>query len=102
MDRNTLLKENIEFSGTNGVSTVNKEANFVPAFRDEATGRIEIAKFRNGLAAPMHLICGLPEEWATDHDDRGSINRVKSSIIAGFLRHGVFYTRQQAAAFPLS
>lgn len=99
MDRKALLKENTEYAGTNGVSLVNRKDQFHPAFRDEATGQVEIARFRNGDAAPMHLICGLPESWAVDHDESGSISRVKSSITAGFVRAGKFYTRQEASNY---
>jgi len=101
MDRKRLIKENLEFVGTNGQSIVNRKANFKPAFRDEATGRVEIARFRNGELAPMHLICGLPDDWATERDEYGSVCRVKSSIIAGFVKEGIFYTRTEAAALRI-
>ena len=100
MDRKTLQQQNLEFDGTHGVSRENRQSGFSPAFRDETTGRIEYARFRHGEPAPMHLICGLPEEWAIDHDEYGSICRVRSSIVAGFIREGIFYTRQEAADFP--
>ena len=98
MDRKTLLRENVEFAGTNGVAIINYKVHFKPAFRDELTGRVEMARFRNGDSAPMHLICGLPDDWATERDESGSICRVKSSIIAGFVKEGIFYTRTEAAA----
>ena len=97
MDSKTLQRQNHEFAGTYGVSIANRRAKFVPAFRDTDTDRVEIARFRNGQAATMHLICGLPEEWAIDHDEHGSICRVKQSIVAGFVRDGIFYSREQAA-----
>jgi hypothetical protein len=99
MDSKTLQQQNLEFSGTHGVSMVNRDSGFFPAFRDELTGRVEFARFRNGEPAPMHLICGLPEEWAIDHDEYGSICRVQNSISAGFVRDGIFYTRQEAADY---
>ncbi|MBV1876198.1 MAG: hypothetical protein KUG79_01020 [Pseudomonadales bacterium] len=99
MDRKALFRQNVKYARTNGVSTVNGKQQFYPAFRDEITGRVELARFRNGDAAPMHLICGLPEDWAVSHDEYGLINKVKRSITAGFLREGVFFTRLEAAAF---
>lgn len=99
MDSTTLQQENRQFKGTTGVAHANRNANFFPAFRDEETGRVECARFRNGEPAPMHLICGLPEDWAIGHDEYGSICRVKASIVAGFVRKGHFYTRQEAADF---
>ena len=97
MDNKTLRRQNVEFAGTYGISNANRRAKFVPAFRDLETDRVEIARLRNGQPATMHLICGLPEEWAVDHDEHGSICRVKPSIVAGFVREGIFYSREQAA-----
>ncbi len=99
MDRQILQQQNIDFSGTNGVSMANKDLNFMPAFLDEVTGKVEITRFHNGDPAPMHLICGLPEEWAIEHDEGGDICRVKDSIIAGFLLGNTFYTREEAANY---
>ena len=58
-----LCQENQAFAGTGGVSANNHQAGFIPAFRDPASGRVEIARFANGNPAPMHLLCGLPQEW---------------------------------------
>lgn len=98
MDREVLIRENVEYAGTNGVSTVNQKFQFRPAFKDLETGRVEIARFRNGNIAPMHLICGLPEEWAIEHDESGSICRVKKSVEAGFVREGNYFNRDEAMA----
>jgi hypothetical protein len=45
----------------------------------------------------MHLLCCLPEEWVTGRDERGQIVALKDSVIAGFVRDGTFYTREEAA-----
>ena len=92
-----LRAENEEYAGTGGVSENNSGARFVPAFRDESTGRVELARLENGKMAPMHLLCGLPGEWVTGRDAAGQIVALKDSIIAGFLRDGCFYTREEAA-----
>ena len=47
--------------------------------------------------APIHLMEGLPEEWAVGHDVKGRITSVKPTIISGFVRGDDFYTREQAA-----
>lgn len=92
-----LRRENLAFAGTRGVSANNWAFGFVPAFRDTDTGRVEIARLANGRPAPMHIIEGLPTDWAAARVD-GRVCALKASIVAGFLRNGVFYTREEAAA----
>ena len=97
MDNQTLCSENLVFADTNGISQNNRALNFRPAFMDSSTGRIEIAKLKDGEQAPVHLINWLPEEWATCFDDNGLVLRLKPGITAGFERNGRFYTRDEAA-----
>ena len=97
----TLRKENLAFVGTGGVSEENRDGGFRPAFYDVATGRAELARFADGRPAPMHLLDGLPEEWAVERDAAGRIRAIKDSVIAGFVRDGFFYTREQAAQAAL-
>ncbi len=94
MDDQTLRRENLAYAGTNGISQNN---HLKPAFLDKRTGRVEIARLKDGRAAPMHIISWLPREWATDVKPDGSVQALISTIIAGFERDGVFYTREQAA-----
>jgi len=96
MDRQSLLDQNANFNGTMGVSLKNSNSGFIPAFRDEGTGRVELARFRNGDVAPMHLIAGLPADWATAFDEDGDVSSVKTTIIAGFVRDEEFFTRDEA------
>jgi hypothetical protein len=49
------------------------------------------------MLAPIHLLCGLPAEWVVSRDAAGGVSAVKPSIVAGFLRDGRFYTREEAA-----
>ena len=97
MNEQTLRHQNLAFAGTNGISQNNCTLRFVPAFRDEDTGRVEIARFENGKPAPAHLIVGLPQEWAVAFTDDGSILAIKPSITAGFVRDSEFFTREEAA-----
>ena len=92
-----LREENEEFAGTRGVSCNNRQARFVPAFRDEH-GRVELSRLESGEVAPMHLLCGLPDEWITARDKEGHATAIRDGIVAGFVRDSVFYTREQAAA----
>ncbi|UCE77749.1 MAG: hypothetical protein JSU62_06160 [Gammaproteobacteria bacterium] len=97
----TLRRQNLAFVGTGGVSQENRGSGFRPAFYDPATGRAELARFADGRPAPMHLLDGLPEEWVAQRDNSGHIAAIKPTVIAGFIRGGFFYTREQAAAAAL-
>jgi hypothetical protein len=46
----------------------------------------------------MHILDGVPNEWVTERDGSGRIAAVKSSIVAGFVRNGIFYTREEASS----
>ena len=94
----TLGQENLAFAGTKGVSKNNRKLRFRPAFRDDDTGRVEVARFENGKPAPIHLIVGLPQEWAVAFTADGAIQAIKDSIASGFVRDGTFFTREEAAA----
>ncbi|MFN3235676.1 MAG: hypothetical protein ACE37D_01320 [Pseudomonadales bacterium] len=96
MDRQALREQNQRFANTEGISVNNQDLGFVPAFRDPDTGRVEVARFQDGRLAPMHVISGLPAEWATELDASGAVLVVKPGIEAGFCRGGQFYTREQA------
>lgn len=98
MSEHKLYQENLAFAGTTGISANNRDLRFIPAFRDEETGRVEIARFADGKPAPAHLIVGLPVEWAVAFTHDGAILAVKASITAGFVRGSEFYTREEAAA----
>jgi len=98
MTRNRIRRENLAFAGTGGVSRVSREAAFEPAFRDDATGRVELSRYANGSVAPMHLMDGLPADWVVERDPNGRACALRASVVAGFVRDGKFYTRDQAAS----
>jgi len=97
MNNRTLELENLAFDGTKGVSKNNRADGFRPAFRNVKTGQVELARFENGKPAPIHLIAGLPKEWAATRDKDGAIASLCSGIISGFVRDGIFYSREEAA-----
>ena len=97
LTRNRIRRENLAFTGTGGVSPENRYRRFAPAFRDEATGQVELSRYANGALAPMHLIDGLPWDWVCACDEQGRPSALKATIVAGFVRDGRFYTREQAA-----
>lgn len=93
-----LHQENVTFHGTGGVSTENRHCGFLPAFLDTATGTVYLACYADGRLAPMHLLDGLPQELVSVRSTTGRVMAVKESVIAGFVRRGLFFTREQAAA----
>jgi hypothetical protein len=97
LTRSMLRSQNREYGDTPGVSANNRAHGFVPAFCDTETGRTVIARYADGRPAPMHLLEGLPEGWVVSRDANGRAAAVKASVTAGFLRNGVFYTREEVA-----
>jgi hypothetical protein len=92
-----LRQQNQMYAGTGGVSAENRAQGFVPAFFDTESRTVAISRFANGNPAPIHVLDGLPEEWVVYRDDCGKVRTVKTSVIAGFVCRGTFYTRAQAA-----
>lgn len=92
-----IRRENLAFAGTGGVSRVCRSRHFEPAFCDHTTGRVELARYSNGAAAPMHVMDGLPADWVLERDAAGRPCALRPDIEAGFLHDGRFYTREQAA-----
>ncbi|UTW12583.1 sigma-54-dependent Fis family transcriptional regulator [Marinobacterium rhizophilum] len=92
-----LRLQNEVFRGSGGVSDENREMGFRPAFYDMETGEVYPSCFANGLPAPMHLLDGLPPELVLARHDSGRVSAVRSGLVAGFMRHGHFFTRAQAA-----
>ena len=98
LNLSTLSVENIRFRGTAGRSQDNVHLGFLPAFRDCATGIIYRSRFGDGRVAPFHLLDGLPDWLVVKRSRHGRVMAVKSSVISGFIRAGLFYTREQAVA----
>ncbi len=98
MNKRVLRFENKKFAGTRGISENNRDMNFYPAFLDKRDGRVEVARTQSGGTAPCHLIDWLPSEWAKAVDLKGRVQALKPEIIAGFVRDGIFYTREEVAA----
>lgn len=97
MNQQEICQQNRDYEGTAGVSKNNRRAGFLPAFRDDATGRVELARMADGSAATMHVITWLPPEWAETRDTEGGVVQLRDSIICGFVRDGTFYTRDEVA-----
>lgn len=91
-----LALQNERFENTAGVSCNNHTAGFRPAFEDKDTGMIYTSCYADGTPAVMHLLDGLPEELVVSRGQGGHVMSVKPSVVAGFVRNGRFYTREQA------
>jgi len=92
-----LRWQNETFRGRGGISEENRSLGFRPAFYDMQTGVVHPSRFASGLVAPMHVLDGLPDELVACRLDSGRVVAAKSGVVAGFERHGNFYTREQAA-----
>lgn len=95
MNNRTLRTDKPAAGGTHRVGR--DESGLTPAFKDKRTGRVEIARTRVGLPATDHLIDWLPREWARTVTDSGRVSSLRPEIILGFVRDGVFYTREEVA-----
>lgn len=92
-----LVYENLHFGATGGVSENNREAGFVPAFKDTTTGRVYRSRFANGAPAPIHILDGLPAELVVRRDGDSGTVAFKETLVSGFLRADHFFTREEAA-----
>ena len=93
----TLKTQNRRFAGTGGISPENRGLGFLPGFMDQETGRTYLSCNADGSLAPIHRLDGLPDEVIIARTPAGRVIAVKSSLVAGFLRGPLFYTREQAA-----
>ena len=97
LSKAALYRQNQTFGRSGGVSEQNRHRGFVPAFYETQSHKAVVSRFANGIAAPIHVLEGLPEAWVVERDQTNRVITVKGSVIAGFLRDGQFYTREQAA-----
>ena len=96
LDQGGLERENRNFSGTAGVSTASRGYGFTPAFLDRETGQVHLSQTIDGQPARIHTLDGLPDAVVTERDPSGRVLRVKPSLQSGFVKSGVFFTREQA------
>ncbi|HUI98767.1 MAG TPA: hypothetical protein VLY46_00950 [Usitatibacter sp.] len=92
-----LARANESYRGSGGRSEENRDYGFRPAFFDYASQKLYLSRFADGNPAPMHLLDGLPEEVVVDRAPSGRVLRTRASLVAGFERKGMFYSRKAAA-----
>jgi hypothetical protein len=83
------------------MSERHSQPGFVPGFLDQETGTIYLSCLADGHPAPVHLLDGLPAELGSEHSPSGAIIALKASVVAGYVRDGRFFTREQAAGNAL-
>lgn len=92
-----LQQENQQYANTGGISQNNREEGFIPAFMDLQTGKVQLARYKNGAIAPFHMIDGLPSDWL--HYENQKVAKLKQHIVSGFVRCDRFFNRSEAAEF---
>ena len=97
MTQQRLDQENIRYHGAGGVSQ-NCSCGFWPAFMDTETRAVHLSRFTDGRLAPFHILDGLPDELVLSRNPGGRAAIVKASVVSGFIRDGLFYSRDEAAA----
>lgn len=97
LSNQTLKQQNHMFEKTGGISSGNSCEGFIPAFKDNTSGAIFLSRFADGKIAPLHVLDGLPEELVAERGTNKEVLAVKGCVISGFMRSGLFYTREQAA-----
>jgi hypothetical protein len=93
-----LKAENLAYAGSGGVSYENRLGGFIPAYLNTLTGTALPSRYGDGAPAPVHILDGLPPHWVKERDGSGRVIKARPGVIAGFLRDGRFYTREEAAA----
>lgn len=97
LSQRLLRAQNIAYAGTGGVSCNNRSAEFVPGYMDTESGVAVVSRFADGRPAPIHVLDGLPEGWIRCRNASGQVSMARAGVVAGFLRGGRFYTREEAA-----
>ena len=85
------------YRGTGGASEDNRAEGFIPAFLNRENGEVHLYVSSDGQVCSVHTLDGLPDSVVVRRNRNGMVTAVRSCIVAGFVRNGHFYTREQAA-----
>jgi hypothetical protein len=97
MSEKRLHEDNVREAGSGGRSQDNRGLGLRPAFLDFSTQAIYPSRFSDGRPAPIHSLDGLPDELVVESSAQGRVLSAKPTVIAGFERNGLFYTRSATA-----
>ena len=91
-----LRDENALYANTRGLSQNNRQQGFQPGYLNRHSGECVLSCFGDGNPAPIHVLDGLPSAWVVARDTDGHVTRTVPEIVSGFIRNGIFYTRDEA------
>ncbi len=97
LTRARLAWENQRHKKTRGISQNCHHAGYAPAFQNRLTGETRMSTFADGSPAAVHLLDGLPDHWVISRDADNHVTEVLDTVVSGFVRDGVFFTREQVA-----
>ena len=97
MNNLTVEMENSLYAGSRGVQSCTGIDDLTPAFLNTEDGKVEISRLRDGRPAAIHLIEWLPLEWADVIEMDGAIRELRPGIISGYVKNGLFITREDAS-----
>ncbi|AFL76380.1 hypothetical protein [Thiocystis violascens] len=92
----SLRAENVLYAHTRGISHRNRAGGFRPGYLHRVSGLTVLSRFGDGSLAPIHVLDGLPQSWVIRRDADGRVIEASPEIVSGFIRDGVFYTREEA------
>ena len=92
----SLRAENVLYAHTRGISQHNRSGGFRPGYLHRASGQTALSRFGDGSPAPIHVLDGLPSSWVIRRDADGRAIEASPEIVSGFIRDGLFYTREEA------
>lgn len=96
LTQGSLRHENVLYANTRGISQRNRSDGFRPGYLNRANGQSVLSRFSDGSLAPIHVLDGLPHSWIIRRDADGRVVEASPEIVSGFIRDGVFYTREEA------
>ena len=88
---------NVDFFAARGSSDDNRDAGFIPAFLNRETGEVHLSLSSDGRLCLVHTLDGRPDVVVVRRSRSGLVTAVRRCIVAGFVRNGQFYIREQAA-----
>jgi hypothetical protein len=90
-EKTLVMQANVERDG----NTL-RAIGFRPAFFDYATCALYPALDADGFPASGHDLDGLPDEAVAVRAECGRVVAARATLLAGYERHGYFYTRAAA------
>ena len=84
------------YRGSGGASEDNRDAGFISAFLNRENGDVHSSVSSDGQVCSVLTLDGLPDSVIVRRSRNGMVTAVRRCIVAGFVRNGLFYSREQA------